>query len=534
LLLAALPASSQYPGQVSKNAKTAPELRAISVLEWTGEPGKPKNSRLVPVAVLDGGELQDGAIYLARPQPLALAGEVEYELQQNGKPIGLYDIKNAGQEQGSWVGYGTWKAMPIARPKPSMQELARTMIDDDAQSDTPVLHRKHHADDPPAKGTGSDASSGSASPEPATDPDRPTLHKKDSSANDSSATSPAADSGQPTLHRREPADSSTDTSTATAAPPADPDRPTLHKKDASTAPGDTGATGASPTSASDPDPDPDRPTLHKKSSDDASAAGSAPVEDPDRPVLKKAKKKKEEEVGYSEGIEGVTDPDRPRLKRGASNSDSLNVVPSLMGIPPDMQQAVAVSDARNRPEHPWSYSWANPDDESKMKSSLEEIARDALGLNPPPPPPAPAPKRTTARKNAKPAPPPPAPEPLPLVDEQFRVFELAYGSGATLVLTARSGGPLAKQKFVTLVAQPDLYGNTLVLLKSVTDSAHLDQTPRMRLVDAVDALADNRGELLFELRGSTQRQFALYRVLRGQAEKLFVGGGGEFGSESRQ
>jgi hypothetical protein len=52
----------------------------------------------------------------------------------------------------------------------------------------------------------------------------------------------------------------------------------------------------------------------------------------------------------------------------------------------------------------------------------------------------------------------------------------------------------------------------------------------MKLIDAVDALADNRGELLFELRGETQRQFALYRILRGQAQKLFVGGGVEVGS----
>jgi hypothetical protein len=51
----------------------------------------------------------------------------------------------------------------------------------------------------------------------------------------------------------------------------------------------------------------------------------------------------------------------------------------------------------------------------------------------------------------------------------------------------------------------------------------------MHLIDAVDALADNRGELLFELRGATQRQFALYRVLRGTAEKIFVTGGGEYG-----
>jgi len=61
-----------------------------------------------------------------------------------------------------------------------------------------------------------------------------------------------------------------------------------------------------------------------------------------------------------------------------------------------------------------------------------------------------------------------------------------------------------------------------VLLKNVTDAAHLDDNPHLRLVDAVDALADNRGELLFELRGSTERQFALYRVLRGQVDRLFV------------
>jgi hypothetical protein len=78
---------------------------------------------------------------------------------------------------------------------------------------------------------------------------------------------------------------------------------------------------------------------------------------------------------------------------------------------------------------------------------------------------------------------------------------------------------------VTLVAQPNLYGNLAVLLKNVTDAAHLDDTPRMRLVDAVDAMADNRGELLFELRGQSQRQFALYRVLRGQVNQIFVGGG---------
>jgi hypothetical protein len=192
---------------------------------------------------------------------------------------------------------------------------------------------------------------------------------------------------------------------------------------------------------------------------------------------------------------------------------------------------VAVSDAKTHPAHPWDYSWSNADDEDKMRAKMEDLARAALGLNPPPA--APAPKRaSTTRKTVKPA--PPAPPPAALEGEEFRVFELAYGSGATLVLSAHTDGPPAKQKFVTLIAQPDLYGNLLTLKKNVTDGAHLDDKPRMRLVDAVDALADNRGELLFELRGNTQRQFALYRVLRGQAEQLFVTGGGQFGSSSSE
>jgi hypothetical protein len=489
-LLAALPAWAQYPGQVSKTSKDTPELRAIGVLEWTGDAGKPKTSRIVPVAVLDEGELRDGGIYLARPEPLALAGEVEYELEQDGKPVGLYDIKNAGQEQGSWVGYGSWKPMPRTRPKPSMQELARTEFDDDAQSDEPVLHRKHHPGDAPAAGTGgggsgSGSSSGSTGDAPPTDPDRPTLHKKTStdSTGDSSTTSAGSS----------PADTST--ASAGSSPAADPDRPTLHKKDSS----DSAGGGSSDS--------------------------SAPAGDPDRPVLKKSKGKPAEDVGSVDALPDVTDSDRPRLKRGKSEGNDLAVVPSLMGLPPDMEQAVAVSDAKTHTEHLWNYAWANPDDEAKMKSALEDIARDALGLKPSAA--APSTKRTTTtRKSAKQAP------PVPLTGEQFRVFELAYGSGATLVLTAHTDGPAAQEKFVTLVAQPDLYGNVLVLLKNVTDGAHLDVTPRMRLVDAVDALADNRGELLFELRGATQRQFALYRVLRGQAEKLFVSGGAEFASQS--
>ena len=471
-LVTALPACAQYPVQMSKASQDAPEMRAVAVLEWTGEEGHPKTSRLVPVSVYDGQDLQDAGIYLAQPAPLALSSEVEYELKENGKTVGLFDVNNAGQEQGSWVGFGVWK--PLAKPKPATH-LAKTAIDDswggDVQSDKPVLHRKHDAGG--TSGSGKDDSSGPSGP--AQDPDRPTLHKKssDDNSSDSGSSAPGAGAGS----------------------------------------------------------DPDRPTLHKKASDtDSASGGTAPSTDPDRPTLKKKGAKTPADVGYVESVANTTDPNRPHLLRGKPAGESSDVLPTLMGFPADMHQAVAISDAKSRPEHLWTYSWSSPDDEAKMKANLEDLARQALGLavaaTPAKSASAPGARRTAATgpRKAKQAPPPPVASPL--LDEQFRVFELSYGSGATMVLSAHTDGTSSQEKFVTLVAQPDLYGNVVVLLKNVTDAAHLDDKPNMRLIDAVDAIADNRGELLFELRGATQRQFALYRVLRGQAEKLFTSGAG--------
>ena len=458
-------AQAQYPGQVKKKSKDAPELRAIAVLEWTGDLGKPKASRIVPISIYDGDKLQDAGVYMARPQPLALSPEVEYELKENGKTVGFFDIDNAGQEQGSWVGYGKWKPLPAPKAPSAPQKID---AEEDTYSDKPVLHRKHEGGD----NTGSTGGTSTAS-----------------------SSQPGSD---------------------------DPDRPKMHKKTE-----DSGG-GANPGNGPAPADDPDRPKLQKKPE---TSKPSSPSPDSNQPTPQSARPDLASDIGDVSSVDS-SDPDRPTLKRGKSSGVSGVMPPTLMGLPPDMQQAVAISDAKNRPDHPWTYSWANSNDEKKMKAAMEDMARQAMGLSTPQPQAPPAPKRpgAAARKTAKPAAPPP--EPASLEDEQFRVFELAYGSGATMVLTAHTQGPVTSRKFVTIVAQPDLYGNVLVLLKSVTDMAHLDETPRMRLVDAVDALADNRGELLFELRGEGSRQFALYRIYRGTAQKLFVSSGGVYGSLS--
>jgi hypothetical protein len=452
LAIAALPALAQYPGQISQKDKGVPTLRSVIVVEWTGDLTKPHASRVIPISVWDGNELQDGGIYLPRPVPLALDPDVEYDLQTGGKNVALFDIESASQQQGTWIGFGLWRAMPKG---PSPAELAKMhasvkIDEDDSYSDKPILHRKAHASD---SGSGDPAGSGDKNAPP--DSDRPTLHRGNDSDGDSTA-----DSGNP--HD---------------AP--DPDRPRLHAE-TDPKPGDSG-----------------KPKFQRAPEDDEANVRS---------------------------VDSSNDPDRPKLERGAVAKYGAAVTPTLVGMPPEMNQQVGVSDAKSVKDHPWDFAWSDPDDQRKMKEALEDEARKALGLVPPPAPPAPKKTATTtARRNIAP---PPPPAPIPLIDEQFHVFELSYGGGATMVFSAHTDGTApgenGTQHFVTLIAQPDLYGGVVILIKNVTDAAHLDVKPRMRLVDAVDALGDNRGELVFELRGQSQRQFALYRVLRGTATQIFA------------
>ena len=194
---AVLPAAAQYPGQISDKDKNAPTMRAVAVLEWVGDLAHPKASRLVPITVWDGQNLQDGDIYLARPQPLALDSETEYELQKDGKNIGFYIIHDAAQQQDSWIGLGAFKALPTG---PTPQQLAmasrRQKVDeDDAESDTPILHRKHHADDndrAPAVESLSATAPVPTAPVPTARPGQPagpTLHKGGDASGGSTASS---------------------------------------------------------------------------------------------------------------------------------------------------------------------------------------------------------------------------------------------------------------------------------------------------------------------------------------------------------
>ena len=476
--------AAQYPGHIDIKVKTGPVLRSIAVLEWTGQPGKPGASRLVPVSVFEDGAYQAGGLYLARPAPMALESGTEYQLLQTGVPKGLFDVGMAQQVGDEWIGYGTWKPLPPPAP---FHKLKPAKVDPevvDGGSDRRPHFRKAAPD--------ADAPGGGSAVTPPDDPDRPTLRKRAGGSTDAGGSSTSPD---------------TDTS----------------------------------------------PAATNGSLETATAGG---------------------------------DPDRPKLSRGIPK-DQPKEPQHLEGTPPNLEQMVAVSDAASRPEHSFAYSWATPDDAAKMQAQLEEIARKAIAKASLPAgmaatttakgatrtSSAPASSnhasstkthastgasvsankaagtsgRHTATSRAVPAAGKAAAHSTPaqaaarrrralaakkssatpvmaLTDVQFHAFELTYSGGATLVFSARTMDEEAKVRYVTVIAQPDIYGVPQVLFTQVTCGDDLDASPRLRLVDAVDAAADNRGELLFELRGATVRQFALYRVGSGRVDQMIATG----------
>ena len=421
-----MPACAQYPGRLETSKKAGPTVRAVAVLEWTGETGKPSASRIIPISVFDGEQYQPGGLYLAKPEPLALEPGTEYVLQDAGVARGLFDVNTAQDVEGYWFGYGAWKPM-AAPPKRARPKQGKNMpqVVTDAGNGRPHLKVKDGAED-------TSASSGSTAP----------------------ASNPPA---------------------ASNPPGGDPDRPTLRRR--------------------------------SDSSPSAPSASSAETSAPETAI-------------------GGSDPDRPHMAHGQQSPTDKDFQPTqLTGVPSGLQQMIAVSDASDRETHPFVYLWADPADATKMQAQMEIAASDAIVASEPPVKAAPKshPAAASAQRHKTSTAATPSPK-LEFTNERFKAYELTYSGGATLVFSAETTDRAGKVKYVTLIAQPDFNGVPKVLFKSVTDDDHLDQTPKMRLVDAVDARANNRGDLVFELRSRRDREFVIYRIASGLAEQVFTTG----------
>jgi hypothetical protein len=268
-----------------------------------------------------------------------------------------------------------------------------------------------------------------------------------------------------------------------------------------------------------------------------SSNNPAPADDPDRPTLKRhtpedAKKAQLSGSGSSAATDALNnDPNRPNLHYGKPVSSMTEAdLPRLTGLPPNLHQMVAVSDAVNRDPHPFDLAWDDEEQHKAVLQKMQTMARAQLTAYGSMPATTPATtaatsaKKKTTAASARSRPVTPTPPPLALLDEQLKAYTLSYGGSATYVYSAHTAGTGAALHYVTIVAQDDGLGNIKPAIQSVTDATHLDRTPRMQFVDVVDADASNRASLLFELRSQNVRQFALYRVIASHSEQIFLTG----------
>jgi hypothetical protein len=465
-VLGTLTIAAPLCAQTHKVTQPQNVVRALGVYEWTGDMAKPAASRLIPITLFIDGKLEDAGVYEARPVPFALLTGNVYELEKAGTPLGTLNLEFSRH---------------FIAP-----ETATTTYDDGWFGYGRFV--------PPAL------------------PKKSALKGKEVSISLNGV---------------------------------DEDTSTPHFSSRSATPGSGGSARTAPGTASTDTPadDPDRPTLHRSAStSDQSASsggsGDTPADDADRPTLRRrtpaqTKDAKDQGSVSPAGNALNDDPNRPSLHRGKPAGTFTDTdIPKLLGLPgdQDLHQIAAVSDAADRPPHDFSRTWEGDDERQAILAKMQAEARTLLTayeaankVTPatPPPPAARQANSTQRRSTAKQAPPP---TPEPLLEEQLSGYTLSYGGAATFVYHAHTDGLGPTLRFVTLVAQVNMQGEPEIALKNVTDATHLDRTPRMRLVDAVDAEASNRASLLFELRAQNSRQFALYRVIGGQATETFLTG----------
>ena len=576
--------------QMHKVAKPQQVVRAIGVYEWTGDFGKPTASRLIPVSLYIEGKFEDAGVYIARPVPFALLSGNVYILQTAGVDKGTLDLAYARHLQAveptgdmafddGWFGYGSVK--PLSAPRKTTTAALKPSKTVPAITTTSDPNRPHFGSKPAGDttSTGGDQSkpdttaSGTKSTSTGDDSDRPTMKRRSSDTTSSGTTSSgttssptAADSGstpstssapsddpnRPTMKRRSPDTTTSGSDTTTTAsntqtgstPADDPDRPTMKRRSPDTTTSGTDTTASSSQTGNAPADDPDRPTMKRGSSsgntttDTASttSSGNAPADDPDRPTLKRHSAEDARraasagDIGGGGSVESLNnDPNRPNLHHGKPVSSMTEEdLPKLTGIPPNLHQMVAVSDAVNRDPHLFTLEWDDETQHQAILQKMQALARTQLAAYAT----TPATATSAAASPAKKTPPastrsrrtPAAAPPLPLFDEQLKAYTLSYGGDPTYVYSANTGGTGAALRYVTIVAQADSLGEIKPAIQSVTDAAHLYRTPKMQFIDVVDAEASNRASLLFELRSQNARQFALYRVIAAHPEQIFLTG----------
>jgi hypothetical protein len=237
---------------------------------------------------------------------------------------------------------------------------------------------------------------------------------------------------------------------------------------------------------------------------------SPPIEDPNRPILRRGKPDPSARRELVKNFDEDPAPAKsPKDGKDATGSVQIVIIP-------------AISDAAGPEPRPYAF-YLRPGDEAAYRAKVLELASSELARTntaPPGTPPARPRKTSSASKPSAPV----------FDDVHLSIFDLSNSNDAVLVLSAKTRpraatGPTStgEGEEITLVARANLEGVLRRLFFARTDARHLEVTPRMELIDAIDADGDGRGELLFRRTTDAGSSFAIYRVTADRLWPLYEG-----------
>jgi hypothetical protein len=469
--------------------------RAVGLLQLNSS-GK---GTLLPIAIQVEGKFYDASVYKAEPIPMALESGTVYEVEQAGSSQGLFMVNGALHSKAvgtqPWMGAGSYL--------PNGTEAAKTTR---KAEDKPVGIEISDSDAPPRL----TRNGSKGAPSPGTAPASDSTGGKDTSDKPVASAPPASTqpSDKPSITPP------TQDPPKTAAPPAS-DKPAEKDQTADKAaeksdkptPGTDKAGEASPSSpGANPTPS-------------AEKSGDQPSGTYYRPTLRRGKPT-EAAPAVDELTPKPIKAETPAAATAASNGP-LQLLP-------------AISDAGGPSPRPYKFFWKTGEEEERrgqmlalaadeIRAYAAAVAKNSISAKPaatkaPPGAKAPAVARKPAAKTVPPV----------FENTQFQAFDVWGTNQPLLIMSTEAhlppdkGATTAPETYsITLVARTDIYGNLRKVYSGVTDRFHLDVTPRLQLIDAVDADGDGRGELLFKKTSDAGNGYVIYRATADKLWKLF-------------
>jgi hypothetical protein len=458
--------------------------RAVGILQISAQ-GK---ASLVPIAIMIDGKFWDASAYKADPVPMALESGTVYEIERTGSSEGLFTVgsalhSNAVNSQVPWLGTGDW--VPAGTEKKSTVMTAKSIPVGMTDTDAPPRLTRDPTKVYPQKQAPSSPSSSSSNP----------------SASSSKSAGTSNSDEPPRLTK--PETESNASADSTASPPAQ-----------------SGSTPSAPNSSGPPSPSNSgnaKTTSHENIPADDSGADAA-----NRPVLRRGRPA----LSFAdEEIPGYSKPGAPPSVKAKSAAAAKAQSP-----PEPVQLIPAVSDAHGPDPHSYGFEWLKGEEEQRrdqmlalakqqLATYLKAEAKEEIT-------PEEHPSHTLHRVAAK-----KSPEPI-FESAKMVAYDLWLTNQPVLVFTAEAhlpptsssaqAGPYRDLTYsITIAAYPDIYNNLHKLYVGVTDKYHLDVTPKLELIDAVDADGDGRGELLFRETSDEGTGWVIYRATADSLWKMY-------------